>query len=73
MQWRKLWKIRWVALHGAEIAYMDAEPNAETTNMAITKAQITSATVIDREDVDGHPHGFAIHINDGHSPPWYLR
>lgn len=35
--------------------------------------QITSATVIDRDDIDGHPHGFAIHVNDGVSPTWYLR
>jgi hypothetical protein len=29
--------------------------------------------VVDRDDVDGNPNGFAIHINDGHTPTWYLR
>jgi serine/threonine protein kinase len=72
--WRKLWKKRWVALHGSEIAYMAEEPNDNNTDdLIVTKAQITSATVVDREDLDGHPHGFAIHINDGQSPTWYLR
>eukprot|EP01039_Chlorochromonas_danica_P000439 gene439-473_t len=72
--WRKLWKPRWVALHGAEIVYMDKEPTLENSStMTITKAQITTASVIDREDIDGNPLGFAIHINDGHSPTWYLR
>lgn len=64
--WRKLWKKRWVALHGSEIAYMAEEPNDfNSDKLVITKAQITSTTLVDREDVDGHPHGFAIHINDG--------
>jgi hypothetical protein len=72
--WRKLWKKRWVALHGSEIAYMAEEPNDfNSEKLVITKAQITSATLVDREDVDGHPHGFAIHINDGVSPTWFLR
>jgi hypothetical protein len=26
-----------------------------------------------RDDIDGNPNGFAIHINDGKSPVWYLR
>ena len=53
---------------------MDKEPTADNAaDMAITKAPITSSTVIDRDDIDGHPHGFAIHINDGQSPTWYLR
>ncbi len=74
LQWRKLWKRRWVALHGAEIVYMDKEPTVENSStMTITKAQITTATVIDRDDLDGNPNGFAIHINDGHTPTWYLR
>jgi hypothetical protein len=64
-----------VALHGAEIVYMDREPtNVENgESITITKAQITTSSVIEREDLDGDPNGFAIHINDGHSPPWYLR
>jgi serine/threonine protein kinase len=41
--------------------------------MTITKTQITTATVIDRDDLEGNPNGFAIHINDGHTPIWYLR
>ena len=54
--WRKLWKRRWVALHGSEIAYMAEEPNSENKDtITITKAQITSATFVDREDIDGHP------------------
>ncbi|CAE7502473.1 CPK3, partial [Symbiodinium microadriaticum] len=53
---------------------MAEEPNdANSDDLVITKAQISSATFIDREDIDGHPHGFAIHINDGQSPTWYLR
>ena len=72
--WRKLWKRRWVALHGAEIVYMDEEPTLENSaSLNISKSQITSATVIDRDDIDGNPNGFAIHINDGNSPTWYLR
>jgi hypothetical protein len=40
-QWRKLWKRRWVALHGAEIVYMEKEPTLEnSSNMTITKAQV---------------------------------
>jgi serine/threonine protein kinase len=53
---------------------MDKEPTLENSStMTITKAQITTATVIDREDLEGNPNGFAIHINDGHTPTWYLR
>lgn len=53
---------------------MDQEPTLEnSSNMTITKAQITTATVIDREDLEGNPNGFAIHINDGQTPTWYLR
>ncbi len=40
-KWRKLWKKRWVALHGAELVYMDKEPTLENSaNMTITKAQV---------------------------------
>ena len=53
---------------------MEKEPTLENSaTMNITKAQITTATVIDREDLDGNANGFAIHINDGHTPTWYLR
>jgi hypothetical protein len=65
-----------VALHGSEIIYMEKEPTVENTASAdwvVSKGTITSATIVDREDLDDHPNGFAIHINDGHSPPWYLR
>jgi serine/threonine protein kinase len=73
-RWRKLWTKRWVALHGTEIAYMAEEPNERNSKtMAVTKCQIVPATVVHRDDVDGHPHGFAIHINDGVTPVWYLR
>lgn len=72
--WRKLWKKRWVALHGSEIAYMEEEPSDENQDdLVVTKAVITSATVIESDDIDNNPHGFALHINDGKSPPWYLR
>jgi len=72
--WRKLWKKRWVALHGAEIVYMDKEPTIEnSSSLTMTKAQISASTVIERDDIDGNPNGFAIHINDGHTPTWYLR
>ena len=52
-----------MALHGAEIVYMDKEPSLEdAANMTVTKAQINSSTVIDRDDIDGNPNGFAIHV-----------
>ncbi len=34
---------------------------------------ITAQSVIERDDVDGNPNGFTLHINDGKSPPWYFR
>ena len=72
--WRKLWKNRWVALHGAEIVYMDKEPTLENSaTMVMTKAKITSATIIEPDDVDGHELGFKVNINDGNSPTWCLR
>mmetsp|Transcript_25523 Transcript_25523/g.37678 ORF Transcript_25523/g.37678 Transcript_25523/m.37678 type:complete len:829 (+) Transcript_25523:68-2554(+) len=73
--WMKLWKKRWVVLKGSEIAYMSEKPvdGHPSDEYLITKTQITSATVIDREDVDNDPHGFSIHINDGNSPAWHLR
>jgi hypothetical protein len=41
LQWRKLWKKKWVALHGSEIVYMDKEPTLENAStMTITKAQV---------------------------------
>jgi hypothetical protein len=30
--WRKLWKKRWIALHGAEIVYMEKEPTVENSS-----------------------------------------
>ena len=73
-RWRKLWTKRWVALHGTEIAYMAEEPNDKSSkDMVVTKCQIVPGTIINREDIEGHPHGFAIHINDGTTPVWYLR
>jgi calcium/calmodulin-dependent protein kinase I len=72
--WRKLWKKRWVALHGAEIVYMDKEPTLENSaTMVMTKAQITSATIIEPDDIDGDPLGFKVNINNGKSPTWCLR
>lgn len=71
--WRKLWRPKWVALHGAEIVYMDKEPTVFNHGLKITKALLTSSTKIDPDDLDGNPMGFAIHINDGKSPVWYLR
>ena len=53
---------------------MDEEPTASNmSSLNIQKANIISSTVIDRDDLDGNPNGFAIHINDGVSPVWYLR
>ena len=72
--WRKLWKKRWVALHGAEIVYMDKEPTLENSStMVMTKAKITSATTIEPDDIDGNELGFKVNINDGKSPMWCLR
>eukprot|EP00605_Chrysophyceae_sp_TOSAG23-4_P000356 GSChrysophyteH1.ASY1.ANO1.403.1 assembled CDS len=72
--WRKLWKTRWVALHGAEVVYMDKEPTLEnSSSMVMTKAQITSSTIIEPDDIDGHELGFKININNGKSPTWCLR
>jgi len=49
LKWRKLWKQRWVALHGAEIVYMDKEPTSDNAaDMAITKAPVRN----DRKLVD---------------------
>ena len=72
--WRKLWKRRWIALHGAELVYMDKEPTLEnSSSMTMTKAVISAATVASGEDIDGNPFGFVVHINDGKSPVWCLR
>jgi hypothetical protein len=72
--WRKLWKQRWVALHGAEIVYMDKEPTLENSStMVMTKAAITSATIIEPDDIDGDPLGFKVNINSSKSPTWCLR
>ena len=74
-KWRKLWKKRWVALHGCELVYMEDEPDPDdpTKDIAMTKALITANTLIDETDVDGHEFGFTIHINDGKSQTWQLR
>ena len=39
----------------------------------MSKALITSNTIIEDTDIDNHEFGFAIHINDGNMPTWYLR
>jgi len=39
----------------------------------MSKALITSNTIIEDTDIDNHEFGFAIHINDGTMPTWYLR
>lgn len=44
--------IRWVALHGTEIAYMAAEPTDSTKDMVITKCQILPSTVVNRDDIE---------------------
>jgi len=73
-RWRKVWKKRWVALHGMEIVYMDKEPTSKNmADITITKAQFNGASCVKEEDPDNDPTGFAIHINDGKNPPWYLR
>jgi len=75
-RWRKLWKKRWVALHGTEVAYMEREPEANTTHaddIVLMKANIIGSTIIDREDIEGHELGFTLHINDGTNLPWHMR
>ncbi len=72
--WRKLWKRRWVALHGAELVYMDKEPTLENGNsLNMTKVVINSSTAVEERDIDGNNLGFMVHINDGKSPVWCLR
>jgi hypothetical protein len=62
-QWRKVWKKRWVALHGMEIVYMDKEPTSKNmSDITITKAQFTGASTVKEEDPDNDPTGFAIHV-----------
>ena len=52
--WRKLWKRRWVALHGAELVYMDKEPTLENgSSLNMTKVIITSSTAVEEKDVEG--------------------
>ena len=71
--WRKLWRRKWIALHGAEIVYMEQEPTLANTGLKMSKGQLTFATKVDPDDLEGNPLGFAIHLNDGKSPVWYLR
>lgn len=75
--WRKLWRRKWIALHGAEIVYMEQEPTLANHNagggLKMSKGQLTFATKVDPDDLEGSPLGFAIHLNDGKSPVWYLR
>ena len=72
--WRKLWKRRWVALHGAELVYMDKEPTLENgSSLTMTKVLINPSTAIEENDIDGNTLGFMVHINDGKSPVWCLR
>ena len=71
--WRKLWCKKWIALHGAEIVYMEQEPTLQNSGIKMTKGQLTFASKIDPDDLEGNPLGFAIHLNDGKSPVWYLR
>ncbi|KAJ1442069.1 kinase-like domain-containing protein, partial [Ochromonadaceae sp. CCMP2298] len=67
-RWRKLWRRRWVALHGAEIVYM--EPTVENNaSLTITKAQITTSTLIAEDPLD--PCGFTIQAEGG--SVWHLR
>ena len=46
-----------------EIVYMDKEPTSKNmTDITITKAQFTGASVVKEEDPDNDPTGFAIHV-----------
>ena len=47
-----------------EIAYAESEPSPKN-KVEVKRCPITSKMVIDREDIDGDPKGFAVHINDG--------
>ena len=63
LQWRKVWKKRWVALHGMEIVYMDKEPTSKNmSDITITKAQFTGASTVKEEDPDNDPTGFVINV-----------
>ena len=52
---------------------MEEEPTNKSQIKIIHKSQITPAMVIDNDDIDGHPYGFVIHVNNGKTPSWYLR
>lgn len=42
---------------------MEKEPTAQNcSTMVITKAQISTSTVILRDDIEGNPLGFTIHV-----------
>ena len=43
--WRKLWKKRWIALHGAEIVYMEKEPTVENSSGNTSQYIIISITI----------------------------
>ena len=44
--WRKLWKPKWVALHGAELVYMDQEPTMENCQtLHMTKAKVSTQSI----------------------------
>ena len=47
-----------------EIAYAEREPSPKD-KVEVKRCPITSNMVIDRDDIEGDPKGFAIHINDG--------
>jgi serine/threonine protein kinase len=60
---------------------MDKKPEKDNLkDMDVSRAQITSKTRIDSEDLDNDPNGFALMINDyapgtqdPKTPTWYLR
>jgi hypothetical protein len=48
-----------------EIVYMDKEPTSKNmSDITITKAQFTGASVVKEEDPDNDPTGFAIHVRN---------
>lgn len=53
---------------------MDKEPNLHNyADIVITKSQLSTGTIIDKDGLGNDPNGFIVHVNDGHLPQWNLR
>eukprot|EP01031_Cornospumella_fuschlensis_P025003 gene25003-30203_t len=72
--WRKLWKRRWIALHGVEVVYMDKEPTPENLgSISVSKAKIIETSEVLDSDPENNPLGFSLALNDGSGLVWHLR